>query len=172
MDEDNFGPEENASHPFQHLRIQRERRDTLESQTSSVDFSDDSTESDYQSDVSFGTSPPIIDDDLRNMRDQIEASVRRHNIRHSNSTDFSLSDDDTESETIRPPVLQRSTTFERVLSDAIVHQSPLDELKVILEAGAKLIDPIARKPNPLHYTVWQRYPQAAELLLEEGKLFS
>ncbi|KAF2368956.1 Ankyrin repeat-containing domain [Trinorchestia longiramus] len=162
--------EEVVAHGISRSGIRRERHDTLESQASSVDFSDESTESDYFSDSgSYGTSPPILDQEFRRtMRDQIAASLRRHNIRHSKSSD-SLSDDDgDDNREIAPPVLQRSTTFERVLSDAIVHQSPLDELKVILEAGAKLIDPIARRPNPLHYTVWQRYPEAAQLLLEQG----
>ncbi|KAA0194229.1 Ankyrin repeat domain-containing protein [Hyalella azteca] len=156
---------------FTRPRILRERHDTLESQASSVDFSDELTESDYLSDNgSYGSSPSELDNDLRRtMSDQIAASLRRYNIRHSHSADLlPLDEEADDSQEPVPPVLQRSTTFERVLSDAIVHQSPLDELKVILEAGAKLIDPSARKPNPLHYTVWQRYPEAAELLLQQG----
>lgn len=104
---------------------------------------------------------PIIND--------LRQRVRRL---RANSTDSSSSDDELDEiqkeEELPPPTLQRSTTFERVLSDAIIHHSPIEEIKVILTAGAKLIDPIAKRPNPIHYTVWQRYPEATTLLLQQG----
>uniref|UniRef100_A0A6A7FR83 Ankyrin repeat and KH domain-containing protein mask-like n=1 Tax=Hirondellea gigas TaxID=1518452 RepID=A0A6A7FR83_9CRUS len=125
---------------FSHGMFQRERRDTMESQaSSSSEFSDFSTEN---------------EDPLDSRRLDILASDEET--------------DQDNAETTFPNVIQRSTTFERVLSDAIIHQAPIDELKVILEAGAKLIDPVARRPNPLHYTVWQRYPEAAHLLIQQG----
>lgn len=144
--------------------FQRVRRDTLESQASSIDFSDDALESDDSSDVGFSRQPAS--------NDPISAAVRRrlNNRVPQPRQGPGSSDDETDHDGREPfpPVLQRSTTFERVLSDAIVHQAPIEELKVILDAGAKLMDPSARKPNPIHYTVWQRYPDAAELLLQQG----
>ena len=73
-----------------------------------------------------------------------------------------------EEDEVETPV-QRATTIERVISDAIVHHASVEELKVILDAGSKILNFAATRPNPLHYAVWQRYPEAAELVLEYGK---
>lgn len=169
--------------------FQRDRKDTMDSQVSSIDFSEDisdsedTTEADEMPDMNFSPSSSFtstnsfsssssisISSSSSYSNDPLITNLRRKARRHAKPNDDTSSDDDTDDDQEEPPapVLQRSTTFERVLSDAIVHQSPIEELKVILAAGAKLIDPIATRPNPIQYTVWQRYPEATELLLEQG----
>ncbi|KAL7647312.1 UNVERIFIED_CONTAM: hypothetical protein RMT77_000907 [Armadillidium vulgare] len=67
-----------------------------------------------------------------------------------------------------PPLLRRQTSIQRELADAIVRLAPLEEIKVLFELGADLNTPVTQGLSPLHYAVWQRYPEAAEYLLEEG----
>lgn len=163
--------------------FQRERRDTMESEASSLNFSDETTETDDSSDTDELTETDDTTDvtcspsssyastssfSSNYSNDPLIADLRRRARRRSRTNTCSTSNDEVDQDDeLPPPILQRTTSFERVLSDAIVHQSPIDELKVILTAGAKLIDPIARRPNPIHYTVWQRYPEATELLLQQ-----
>ncbi|KAK3869994.1 hypothetical protein Pcinc_024735 [Petrolisthes cinctipes] len=65
----------------------------------------------------------------------------------------------------KPP---RQTTIQRELADAIVRLAPIDELKFLLQCGANVKDPVTQGLTPLHYAVWQRYPEAAEFLISEG----
>ena len=126
----------------------RERRDTLESEASSLEFSD--TE-----EASFLNYASSSRDDEEQQIDEREEPQTQE-----------ASENSWERDSITP--VQRVTTLERVLSDAIIHHASLDELKVILEAGSSVINPTVKRPNPLHYSVWQRYPEAAELVLSHG----
>ncbi|XP_045131002.1 ankyrin repeat domain-containing protein 50-like isoform X1 [Portunus trituberculatus] len=64
--------------------------------------------------------------------------------------------------------LQRQTSIQRELADAIVRLAPIEELKFLLQCGANVKDPVTQGLSPLHYAVWQRYPEAAEFLINEG----
>ncbi|MPC83753.1 26S proteasome non-ATPase regulatory subunit 10 [Portunus trituberculatus] len=70
--------------------------------------------------------------------------------------------------------LQRQTSIQRELADAIVRLAPIEELKFLLQCGANVStgqgvkDPVTQGLSPLHYAVWQRYPEAAEFLINEG----
>lgn len=63
---------------------------------------------------------------------------------------------------------ERRTTIQRELADAIVRLAPMEELKILLKCGANVKDSITQGLTPLHYAVWQRYPEAAEFLIAEG----
>ncbi|XP_068239333.1 ankyrin-1-like isoform X1 [Palaemon carinicauda] len=63
---------------------------------------------------------------------------------------------------------ERHTTIQRELADAIVRLAPIEELKILLQCGANVKDPVTQGLTPLHYAVWQRYPEAAEFLIAEG----
>ncbi|KAK7079079.1 hypothetical protein SK128_021840 [Halocaridina rubra] len=63
---------------------------------------------------------------------------------------------------------ERHTTIQRELADAIVRLAPIEELKILLKCGANVKDPVTQGLTPLHYAVWQRYPEAAEFLIDEG----
>ena len=101
---------------------------------------------------------PVVEE-IRNLakEQEFDDSVSEESVEET--------DDDSNISVIR----HRKTTFERVLADAIVHQSPIEELKIILEAGSKLINPLTSKPNPIHYCVWQRNLEAAQLLIQKGE---
>lgn len=75
--------------------------------------------------------------------------------------------------------------LQRELADSIIRMVPLDEIRILLACGAKVREKSARglpifcvslKVNepvtqglmPLHYAVWQRYYEAAQLLLTRG----
>ncbi|XP_071529684.1 ankyrin repeat domain-containing protein 61-like isoform X1 [Panulirus ornatus] len=63
---------------------------------------------------------------------------------------------------------KRHTTIQRELADAIVRLAPIEELKILLQCGAHVNDTVTQGLTPLHYAVWQRYPEAAEFLISEG----
>ncbi|KAK4303667.1 hypothetical protein Pmani_024337 [Petrolisthes manimaculis] len=73
--------------------------------------------------------------------------------------------EDNNDEGKKPP---RQTTIQRELADAIVRLAPIDELKFLLQCGANVKDSVTQGLTPLHYAVWQRYPEAAEFLISEG----
>ncbi|XP_050726814.1 ankyrin-1-like isoform X2 [Eriocheir sinensis] len=62
----------------------------------------------------------------------------------------------------------RDTSIQRELADAIVRLAPIEELRFLLQCGANVKDPVTQGLSPLHYAVWQRYPEAAEFLIGEG----
>lgn len=64
--------------------------------------------------------------------------------------------------------LKRQTSIQRELADAIVRLAPIEELRFLLQCGANVKDPVTQGLSPLHYAVWQRYPEAAEFLISEG----
>ncbi|KAL1139589.1 hypothetical protein AAG570_006571 [Ranatra chinensis] len=58
--------------------------------------------------------------------------------------------------------------LQRQLADSIVSMSPLDDIRILLATGAKANEPVTQGLRPLHYAVWQRYTEAALLLLVRG----
>lgn len=58
--------------------------------------------------------------------------------------------------------------LQRELADAIIRLQPLDEIRILLACGAKPNEPVTQGLRPLHYAVWQRYTEAAQLLLVRG----
>ena len=58
--------------------------------------------------------------------------------------------------------------LQRELADAIIRLQPLDEIRILLACGAKANEPVTQGLRPLHYAVWQRYTEAAQLLLVRG----
>ncbi|XP_018020475.1 ankyrin-3 isoform X2 [Hyalella azteca] len=89
---------------------------------------------------------------------------------HENTDDAEEADnDESEEESMsRPLVMRRQTSFQRELADAIVRLASMEELEFLLKCGAKVSEPVTQGLTPLHYAVWQRYPDAAELLIREG----
>ncbi|XP_042222583.1 transient receptor potential channel pyrexia-like isoform X3 [Homarus americanus] len=63
---------------------------------------------------------------------------------------------------------KRKPSIQRELADAIVRLASIEELKILLKCGANVNDTITQGLTPLHYAVWQRYPEAAEFLIAEG----
>nr|XP_053628588.1 ankyrin-2-like [Cherax quadricarinatus] len=63
---------------------------------------------------------------------------------------------------------KRKPSIQRELADAIVRLAPLEELRILLKCGANVKDTVTQGLSPLHYAVWQRYPEAAEFLIDEG----
>ncbi|XP_076065022.1 uncharacterized protein LOC143039048 isoform X2 [Oratosquilla oratoria] len=63
---------------------------------------------------------------------------------------------------------EKHPTIQRELADSIVRLASVDELKILLACGAKVSQPVTQGLTPLHYAVWQRYPEAAEFLIKEG----
>uniref|UniRef100_A0ABD2XLS9 SOCS box domain-containing protein n=1 Tax=Trichogramma kaykai TaxID=54128 RepID=A0ABD2XLS9_9HYME len=55
--------------------------------------------------------------------------------------------------------------LQRELADSIIRLQSLDELRILLACGAKPNEPVTQGLRPLHYAVWQRYEDAAQLLL-------
>nr|XP_045609997.1 poly [ADP-ribose] polymerase tankyrase-2-like isoform X3 [Procambarus clarkii] len=62
---------------------------------------------------------------------------------------------------------KRKPSIQRELADAIVRLAPLEELRILLKCGANVKDTVTQGLSPLHYAVWQRYPEAAEFLIAE-----
>lgn len=58
--------------------------------------------------------------------------------------------------------------LQRELADAIIRLQSLDEIRILLACGAKANEPVTQGLRPLHYAVWQRYTEAAQLLLVRG----
>lgn len=80
--------------------------------------------------------------------------------------------------------------LQRELADSIIRMVPLDEIRILLACGAKVSreafafveiinvslllsifkvnEPVTQGLMPLHYAVWQRYYEAAQLLLTRG----
>lgn len=58
--------------------------------------------------------------------------------------------------------------LQRQLADSIVKMVPLDDIRILLATGAKVNEPVTQGLRPLHYAVWQRYPEAARLILVRG----
>ncbi|XP_037083077.1 ankyrin repeat and SOCS box protein 10-like [Pollicipes pollicipes] len=58
--------------------------------------------------------------------------------------------------------------LQRALADCITRSAPLDELRILIACGAKVNAPVTLGLRPLHYAVWQRYPEAARWLLTRG----
>lgn len=58
--------------------------------------------------------------------------------------------------------------LQRELADSIIRMVPLDDIRILLACGAKVNEPVTQGLRPLHYAVWQRYPEAAMLLLVRG----
>jgi len=58
--------------------------------------------------------------------------------------------------------------LQRELADSIIRLQPLDEIRILLACGAKPNEPVTQGLRPLHYAVWQRYTEAAQLLLVRG----
>ncbi|XP_066599475.1 ankyrin repeat and SOCS box protein 14-like isoform X2 [Prorops nasuta] len=58
--------------------------------------------------------------------------------------------------------------LQRELADSIIRLQPLDEIRILLACGARPNDPVTQGLRPLHYAVWQRYTDAAQLLLVRG----
>ncbi|KAF5284604.1 hypothetical protein FQA39_LY16962 [Lamprigera yunnana] len=58
--------------------------------------------------------------------------------------------------------------MQRELADSIIRMVPLDEIRILLACGAKVSEPVTQGLTPLHYAVWQRYYEAAQLLLTRG----
>ncbi|KAJ8887143.1 hypothetical protein PR048_013358 [Dryococelus australis] len=58
--------------------------------------------------------------------------------------------------------------LQRELADSIIRMVPLDEIRILLACGAKVNEPVTQGLRPLHYAVWQRYMEAARLLLVRG----
>uniref|UniRef100_A0A1B6E7D8 SOCS box domain-containing protein n=1 Tax=Clastoptera arizonana TaxID=38151 RepID=A0A1B6E7D8_9HEMI len=64
--------------------------------------------------------------------------------------------------------LPKGKPLQRQLADSIVKMVPLDDIRILLATGAKVNEPVTQGLRPLHYAVWQRYPEAARLLLVRG----
>ncbi|XP_043240910.1 serine/threonine-protein phosphatase 6 regulatory ankyrin repeat subunit C-like [Amphibalanus amphitrite] len=58
--------------------------------------------------------------------------------------------------------------LQRALADSITRSAPLDEMRILIACGAKVNAPVTLGLRPLHYAVWQRYPEAARWLLTRG----
>jgi len=58
--------------------------------------------------------------------------------------------------------------LQRELADSIIRLQPLDEIRILLACGAKPNEQVTQGLRPLHYAVWQRYTEAAQLLLVRG----
>ncbi|XP_063218720.1 poly [ADP-ribose] polymerase tankyrase-1-like [Bacillus rossius redtenbacheri] len=58
--------------------------------------------------------------------------------------------------------------LQRELADSIIRMVPLDDIRILLACGAKANEPVTQGLRPLHYAVWQRYAEAARLLLVRG----
>lgn len=83
-------------------------------------------------------------------------------IQEENLSSF---DDDLHAES----VLCCRRTLQRDLADAIVRLAEVDEISIILKLGAKINGSITQGLTPLHYAIWQRHPDAAEFLINEGR---
>ncbi|UYV82594.1 hypothetical protein LAZ67_22000062 [Cordylochernes scorpioides] len=59
-------------------------------------------------------------------------------------------------------------TQQRDLADSIIRWAPLDEIRILLACGARVNEPVTQGLRPLHYAVFQRYAEAASLLLVRG----
>ncbi|XP_034934097.1 ankyrin repeat and SOCS box protein 13-like isoform X2 [Chelonus insularis] len=58
--------------------------------------------------------------------------------------------------------------LQRELADAIIRMQSLDEIRILLACGAKPNDVVTQGLRPLHYAVWQKYADAAQLLIVRG----
>jgi len=67
-----------------------------------------------------------------------------------------------------PIDIDNLTSIQRELADAIVRLASVEELEILLEIGADVEKPVTQGLTPLHYAVWQRYPEAAEFLISKG----
>ncbi|KAF2368955.1 Ankyrin repeat-containing domain [Trinorchestia longiramus] len=121
----------------------------------------------------ISTSSPINEDQTLNSRgtnsDTNDSAldvreVEAQSVEESDTQDVTGEDVSIQ----RPIVMRRQTSFQRELADAIVRLAPLEELEFLLRCGAKVSEPVTQGLTPLHYAVWQRYPEAAELLIREG----
>lgn len=64
--------------------------------------------------------------------------------------------------------MPHTNALQRQLADSIVRMVPLDDIRILLACGAKVNEPVTQGLRPLHYAVWQRYPEAVRLLLIRG----
>ncbi|CAB0033102.1 unnamed protein product [Trichogramma brassicae] len=60
--------------------------------------------------------------------------------------------------------------LQRELADSIIRLQSLDELRILLACGAKPNEPVTQGLRPLHYAVWQRYEDAAQLLVRGAEI--
>jgi hypothetical protein len=58
--------------------------------------------------------------------------------------------------------------LQRELADSIIRMVPLDEIRILLACGAKVNEPVTQGLRPVPAAVWQRYLEAAQLLLVRG----
>ncbi|XP_075219041.1 ankyrin repeat and SOCS box protein 16-like [Lycorma delicatula] len=70
--------------------------------------------------------------------------------------------------TLQNNVIAGINPLQRQLADSIVKMVPLDDIRILLATGAKVNEPVTQGLRPLHYAVWQRYPEAARLILVRG----
>ncbi|CAG5103817.1 Similar to Ank3: Ankyrin-3 (Rattus norvegicus) [Cotesia congregata] len=58
--------------------------------------------------------------------------------------------------------------LQRELADSIIRMQSLDEIRILLACGAKPNEIVTQGLRPLHYAVWQKYTDAAQLLIVRG----
>ncbi|XP_057341944.1 ankyrin repeat domain-containing protein 65-like isoform X4 [Microplitis mediator] len=58
--------------------------------------------------------------------------------------------------------------MQRELADSIIRMQSLDEIRILLACGAKPNEIVTQGLRPLHYAVWQKYADAAQLLIVRG----
>ncbi|XP_015115205.1 uncharacterized protein LOC107039871 isoform X1 [Diachasma alloeum] len=58
--------------------------------------------------------------------------------------------------------------LQRELADSIIRMQSLDEIRILLACGAKPNDAVTQGLRPLHYAIWQKYADAAQLLIVRG----
>lgn len=58
--------------------------------------------------------------------------------------------------------------LQRELADSIIRMQSLDEIRILLACGAKPNEIVTQGLRPLHYAVWQKYADAAQLLIVRG----
>ena len=107
----------------------------------------------------------------QSIRDQLSRSFTSHRLSPSSKQTASRS----RSSAIMPiQVLRPSPSpapepcLQRALADSITRSAPLDEMRILIACGAKVNAPVTLGLRPLHYAVWQRYPEAARWLLTRG----
>lgn len=61
-----------------------------------------------------------------------------------------------------------SNPLQRELADSIIRMQSLDEIRILLACGAKPNDAVTQGLRPLHYAIWQKYTDAAQLLIVRG----
>lgn len=58
--------------------------------------------------------------------------------------------------------------MQRQLAEGIGRHVPTDDLRILLAMGARAKEPVRHGLTPLHYAVYERYREAARLMIIRG----